>query len=255
MDEYKKKKIFKIIILIFILVILLILLYLINKYLNNDYKNIDFDEEIMTNIVINDLNDVISNKKIIDKLKEKYNNEDIVGLLKLENANFSIPVVQSSDNDYYTNHNLYGNRSIAGAVFLDYRVDIDSSKKLIIFGHGSSNIKAPFNVLEEFDDRDFYERNKIVELTTSTTRKVYEVFSVYVETIDFSYMNLDFDNEEDYLNHLEKLKYRSIYDSDVELSSNDEILILQTCSTNKAYRNYQKKYLLIILRRVLNEEI
>ena len=33
-------------------------------------------------------------------------------------------------------------------------------------------------------------------------------------------------------------------------NSNDEILILQTCSTHKDYHNYQKKYLLIILRRV-----
>ncbi len=255
MDVNKRKRIILICLFVIILFFLLVFLYLINDYVNDDYESINIEEDIIKDLVINDLSNTITNKKIIDKLKEKYNNDDIVGMLKIENAKFSIPVVQSSDNDYYTNHNLYGNRSIAGAVFLDYRVDIDSSKKLIIFGHGSSNINAPFNVLEEFDDRDFYERNKIIELTTSTTKKVYEVFSVYVETIDFSYMNLDFNSEEDYLNHLEKLKYRSIYDSDIELSSNDEILILQTCSTDKAYRNYQNKYLLIILRRVLNEEI
>ena len=50
-------------------------------------------------------------------------------------------------------------------------------------------------------------------------------------------------------------KYGTITTSTGETTSNDEILILQTCSTDKAYRNYQNKYLLIILRRVLNEEI
>ena len=54
---------------------------------------------------------------------------------------------------------------------------------------------------------------------------------------------------------INKLKNRSIYDEEIELTSNDEILILQTCSSLEKYRNYEKKYLLIILRRVLNEEI
>ena len=57
-------------------------------------------------------------------------------------------------------------------------------------------------------------------------------------------------SDEEYLNHLEKLKSKSMYDTGIEVTKDDEILILQTCSTNKDYRNYQKKYLLIILRRV-----
>ena len=47
-----------------------------------------------------------------------------------------------------------------------------------------------------------------------------------------------------------KLKSKSMYDTGVEVTKDDEILILQTCSTHKDYHNYQKKYLLIILRRV-----
>ena len=95
-----------------------------------------------------------------------------------------------------------------------------------------------FNILEKFYDKSFYDNNKKIELVTDTTKKVYEVFSVYVETIDFSYMNLDFDNDDEYLTHINKLKNRSIYDEEIELTSNDEILILQTCSSLKKYRNY-----------------
>ena len=108
----------------------------------------------------------------------------------------------------------------------------------------------PFKILEEFYDKDYYDNHKYVWITTSTMRKKYEIFSVYVETKDFSYMNVNFASDKDYLEHITKLKEKSMYDTGVEVSSEDEVLILQTCSTHKDYSNYQKKYLLIILRRV-----
>lgn len=53
-------------------------------------------------------------------------------------------------------------------------------------------------------------------------------------------MNINFNSEEEYLNHLKKLKSKSMYDTGVEVTKDDEILILQTCSTHKDYHNYQK---------------
>ena len=50
--------------------------------------------------------------------------------------------------------------------------------------------------------------------------------------------------------HLEKLKSKSIYDTGENISPDDNILILQTCSFKKEYENFNKKYLLIIARRV-----
>ena len=112
------------------------------------------------------------------------------------------------------------------------------------------------NDIMEDDPQDLQDNpDKYVDLTTSTTKKKYEIFSVYVEPEDYSYMNINFSSDSEYLNHLKKLKSKSMYDTGVEVTSNDEILILQTCSSLKKYRNYEKKYLLIILRRVLNEEI
>jgi len=108
----------------------------------------------------------------------------------------------------------------------------------------------PFKILEEFYDKDFYDNHKYVEITTSTCKKKYEIFSVHVETKDFSYMNINYDNDKEYFNHLKELKSRSIYDTGVSISSDDEVLILQTCSTHSDYRNYSNKYLLIVLRRV-----
>ena len=189
-------------------------------------------------------------KHIIDTAKKQYNNDDVAGILEIDNTDYVVPIMQGEDNNYYLKHTPYGEKSDMGSVYLDYRVDIDFSKKLLIYGHNSSNIDMPFKILEEFYDRDYYDNHKYVEITTSNMKKKYEVFSVFVETSDFSYMDINFENDDEYLKHINNLKNKSMYDTGVTLSKDDEILILQTCSEHPDYHNYRKKYLLIVLRRV-----
>ena len=193
---------------------------------------------------------VFADEEVINNLREEYNNKDIKGVLEIDNTDYIVPILQGSDNNYYLNHDAYGNRSGMGSIYLDFRVDIDTSRKLLIYGHNSSNIDMPFKILEEFYDKDYYDNHKYVWITTSTAKKKYEIFSIYVETKDFSYMDVNFASDKDYLEHITKLKEKSMYDTGVEVNSDDEVLILQTCSTHKDYSNYQRKYLLIILRRV-----
>ncbi len=222
---------------------LLVISFMFNINSDSYYLNMDID--------INDnANNPIDYTNVINEVRNEYANDDIVGILEIENTDYIVPVLQSEDNSYYLNHDAYGNSNYMGSIYLDYRVDIDSSKKLLIYGHNSSNIDMPFKILEEFYDKSYYDSHRYMTLTTSNMKKRYEIFSVYVEPTDYSYMNINFENEDEYLNHLKKLKGRSMYDTGVEVSSDDDILILQTCSTHKDYRNYAKKYLLIILRRV-----
>ena len=238
----KKKVLLLIIIILIVLVVLGFCLYKL-KSNKNYYLNVDIEPN-------NNVNNPINYEEIINNLRKEYNNEDIKGILEIENTDYIVPVLQGKDNEYYLNHDAYGKSNYMGAIYLDYRVDIDSSRKLLIYGHNSSNIDMPFKILEEFYDKDYYDNHKYVDLTTSTTKKKYEIFSVYVEPEDYSYMNINFSSDEEYLNHLKKKKSKSMYDTGVEVSSTDEILILQTCSTHKDYSSYSKKYLLIILRRV-----
>lgn len=239
----KKKRIISIIICICMLIFLVFSLFFIDNN-TNDY-NLELD--IQQN---NNVNNPINYKEIIDELKAQYNNDDVVGILEINNTDYVVPIMQSEDNEYYLDHTPDGKSNFMGSIYLDYRVNIDSSKKLLIYGHNSSRVEMPFAILEEFYDKDYYNNHKYVEITTSTTKKKYEIFSVHVETSDFTYMNINFENDEEYLNHLQILKSRSIYDTGVEVTKDDEVLILQTCSTHSDYRNYKKKYLLIILRRV-----
>ena len=233
------------ILIICILIITCILLYINFKNQNTSYLYVGEIDKIEDNV-----DDLDYYKNIINSARKKYNNNDVVGILEINNTDYIVPIMQGDDNKYYLKHTPYGEKSSMGSVYLDYRVDIDSSKKLLIYGHNSSNVDMPFKILEEFYDRDYYDNHKYVEITTSNMKKKYEVFSVFVETSDFSYMDINFENDDEYLKHINNLKNKSMYDTGVTLSKDDEILILQTCSEHPDYRNYQKKYLLIVLRRV-----
>ena len=63
-------------------------------------------------------------------------------------------------------------------------------------------------------------------------------------------MNINFDTDDDWYSHLLKLQNKSIYLTNTDLTKEDEILILQTCSNHPNYQKYSKKYLLIVSRRV-----
>lgn len=238
-----KTRIISIVMYVCIISILVYILIVIRNKTNN--YNLELNIEQNSNV-----NNPINYKEVIDELREEYNNNDVVGILEINDTDYIVPIMQGKDNDYYLNHTPDGKSNFMGSIYLDYRVNIDSDKKLLIYGHNSSRVEMPFAILEEFYDKDYYDNHKYMEITTSTTKKKYEIFSVHVETSDFSYMNINFENDKEYLSHLQILKDRSMYDTGVQVTKGDEVLILQTCSTHGDYRNYEKKYLLIILRRV-----
>lgn len=188
---------------------------------------------------------------IIDELRKTYNNEEVVGLLEIPNTEFKRVVTKGKDNEKYLSHDAYGNKDIRGNPFLDYRVNINTSDKLLIYGHNSKTIDAPFKYLDNYYDYEFFQNHKEITITTNEKKVTYEIFSVHIETKDWSYYkDIEFKTKEDWLNHLTKLKKKSMYDTGVEVNENDKILILQTCTTKSEYRNLKRKFLLIIAREV-----
>lgn len=192
-----------------------------------------------------------NNDDNVEQLILKYNNSDIKGIITINGEeDFNYPIVKSINNDYYLTHDYYKNYDKYGSVVLDYRVDLDNSKKIILYGHSSKYEDTYFNKLELYYNKSYYDNHKYINIVTENNNYRYEIFSVYVETEDFSYMNLNFANKSDWYQHLVTLKNKSIYDIDIDLDKNDSILIMQTCSNSSYYSSYDKKYLLIISRRV-----
>lgn len=237
------KKVIEVLLILMVLTLSLEILTNSSSTSDEEVSKIDNQEKEIVTIQENTLND----------LRNKYKNNDIIGIIKIVNTSINEPVVQTHDNDYYLTHTLKKEYDKYGSIYMDYRIDLNHSKKILIFGHNSeayNKDKVPFKELENYYEEDYYKQHKYITLTLDNEIRHYEIFSVYVETSDFTYMNLYFKDEEDWYRHISKLKSKSLYNTNVEISSDDEILILQTCSNNKDYSSYDKKYLLIISRRV-----
>lgn len=236
-----------IIIILLVMLIVSILTFNIYKY-NNTLKN----KIINSNVIeVNHEINKINYEEELNKVRNKYNNNDIVGILSNSLDTLNEIVMQSTDNDYYLEHTVYHEYNWRGQTFLDYRNDINNSDKLIIYGHNSNYYNLPFKVLENYYNKSYYDENKYLYLQTDLNKYKYEIFSVYVEVSDWEYYNkMKFNTKDEYYNHILKLKNKSMYDTNVSVNEDDKILIIQTCSTKKEYSNYENKFLLIIAKRV-----
>ena len=240
------KKSIKIIIILLIPILVLTTVFI---YKNNKEK--EFDKFLL---VDEKTEESIKYQEQITKLQQEYNNEDIVGTLEIINTDYKVPVVQGDDNKFYLKHLPNKEYSIMGSIFLDYRVNINASRKLLIYGHNSSVYDMPFKILENYYDENYIKEHPYVIIKTKDNVRKYEIFSIYIALTDYKYMNVNFD-ENSYKEHIKYLREKSMYEINTEMKDDDNILVLQTCSTHKDYQKYKKKYLVISFHEIKNEDI
>lgn len=163
-------------------------------------------------------------------------NPDLVGWLELGGEEgFAAPVVQR-DNSYYLKHDFYGHEDRHGAVFLDYRNQLEpNGDSLILYGH-NMNDGALFNYLVNFQDPDFVAENAVITFNTLHQRGSYLVFGVFVAATlaehgdDFAYHNkVSFQTVEDKQDFIDRVARRSLLDTGVEADIRDDLLTLSTC--------------------------
>jgi sortase B len=165
-------------------------------------------------------------------------NDDTVGWLKVNNTNIDYPVVQSDDNDYYLKHDYYKSSNRHGWVFMDYRNSVNSlSRNTIIYGHNLSNQKM-FGTLRYVLNSSWYKKasNQIITFNSIYENMQFQIFAIYRVPVTNDYLRTDFASDDDYLEFIDMIKSRSIYDFNVEVGADDKILTLSTCSNGRTNR-------------------
>lgn len=222
----KKHKIFTyLIILITAISITYTTIELINIYKKPENlltsKNIVEEEE-------NDQDNLFSQDVNLKSLREKYNNNDIIARLEIPNV-FNLLLTQTDNNDFYLKYNIKKEKNIKGTEFIDFRNSL-FDKQINIYGHNSKYYDSPFKKIELFNEKDFFDNNEYILLQHSVGRRIYKIVSFKKVSTDYEHMIFDSPNHKE---HISKLLENSIYRKDVEYDDNTNILILQTCTTNR----------------------
>lgn len=184
-------------------------------------------------------------KQIVDNKQQEIKSEEITTTpvvnqenkdqkftLSINNLITKEPVMQTTDNEFYMNHNNKKEEFIGGSLFVDYRVNLNSTRKIIIYGHSSSTVDIPFTKLLGYKKQDFFLKHQDIELNYKDKKEIYQVFTVMLLKEDYFYTRLEF-TDEAFIKHLEELKEKSIYDTGINIDKTNKLLILQTCSQDE----------------------
>lgn len=162
-------------------------------------------------------------------------NEHLVAWL--EAGSISLPVVQL-DNEFYLDHDYYGNSDSAGTLFVNAANSLwPQDQHVLIHGH---NMKggSMFAGLTKYRSLDTVKENPIVYLRTIYDEQpaAYVVYSVFDASMDegaqgyFDLGRIGFESDEAFLAFAQELKDASLYDLPVDVQADDRLLSLVTCS-------------------------
>lgn len=182
-------------------------------------------------------------------------NPETVGWIKVGNL-ADEPVVYR-DNEFYLNHDFYQKKSSSGTVFVDVEnTDLENDKYVIVYGHDLRD-GSKFGSLKEYLNIEQLKNNIVIEWSSlySSEAEKYVVFSVFDSSMleeNKNYFDLrrfdeiDLDGTKKFI---EEIRERSLYDIPVDVTAEDQIMVLVTCS----YK-YEDGRLLIFCRKARKAE-
>jgi len=179
-------------------------------------------------------------------------NSDIIGWLKIEG--FLDEAVVQRDNSYYLARDYRGYHNSNGALFLDEDCDLSTRPyTLMIYGH---NMKtgAMFGCLRNYEYLYFYKENPFITFDSAYEDGRYVIVGVGNISTDVNHWT--FVNFAALLSNqipqreaaLKSLLNRSIFGHNIEVTAEDQLLILLTCVGDETERR------VVVARRVRDYE-
>lgn len=157
-------------------------------------------------------------------------NDDVCGWLYSKDTVINYPVAQGTDNNEYLHHLLDGTYNSSGTLFMDCECGPEfSGANSIIYGHNMKD-GSMFNSLHSYSDQAYYEAHPVLYLNTPTQNYKIVVFSAYICNYDSDTYTLSFSSAEDYGAWVAKMQSQSEFTSDVEVTVDDRVITLSTCT-------------------------
>lgn len=153
--------------------------------------------------------------------------EDYTAWLSMEGTGIDYPIMQGEDNNKYLNLDPYGNFSLAGSVFLDFRNarDYSDSYSLVYAHHMSGGLM--FGALDAYYDENYFRQHRVGTLVTPDRRYALELFAL---------MEIDGRDSVFFAPHGSEqvLALASVNSKYYEAPANDHVLALTTCVDDRS---------------------
>lgn len=200
-------------------------------------ETVETEDAVSEKVVINYDNGEIILPDVLDEYKTLYNlNKKLIGWVKIDDTYIDYPVLQTSNNEYYLNHNFDQEQDKNGSIFLDMDCSIfPRSTNLIIYGHHMRSGRM-FGQLNKYSDEKFFEKHRYIQFDTIYEKGTYEVMYVFRsevynenEIVFKYYQFIDAASEVEFDSNMREMAAMSLYDTGVTAAYGDELLTLSTC--------------------------
>lgn len=163
-------------------------------------------------------------------------NRKLIGWVKIDDTYIDYPVMQTTDNEYYLDHNMNQEYDKNGTIFMDKDCDVlKPSTNFILYGHHMRNGRM-FGQLDQYKDESFYEKHPYISFDTIYEKGTYQIMyvfrsRVYKETeIVFKYYQfIEANGEQEFNSAMDEMAALSLYDTGVTAQYGDQLLTLSTC--------------------------
>ena len=178
---------------------------------------------------------------VLEEYETLYNkNKRLIGWLTIEGTVIDYPVMQTTDNEYYLDHNYNQEYDKNGSLFLDAECDVvHRNTNLIIYGHHMKSGKM-FGNLNQYSSESYCKEHPIIQFDTIYEKGTYQVMYVFrsriynEDEIVFKYYQFfDADSEREFDSNMREMAALSLYDTGVTASYGDELLTLSTCDSSE----------------------
>ena len=170
-------------------------------------------------------------------------NTDIYAWIYIPNTKVDYPVVRGArdqDDFYYLDHNIYRQYQFSGSVYSELKNNPDMHDPVtVLYGHNMRD-GSMFATLHNFSNADFFENNKTVFVLTEDKLFTYLIYAAYSFDDRHILNSYDFNNVESFQEYLdstlEPRSYQYNVRENVELTTEDRILTLSTCTDSSSSR-------------------
>ena len=155
---------------------------------------------------------------------------DYVAWIYSPDTAINYPIVYTDNNFYYLDHIPVAQQNANGTLFIDCKCASDfSDQNTLIYGH-NMNDGSMFAGLRDYRNVDFYPEHPVMYLSTPDFNYRLDLIAGFVtEPTSFAYQN-NFDEPEQFMAYIEHIRELSNFKSDVEVSEDDRVVTLSTCT-------------------------